>query len=803
MFRNFYFGAATFFAISCPVSAYELSTHALITFEAANRSNLAADSTDSIWTVLGFERLDPFAPWDDDYGAQFIPEISSSYFDETPVVYPAAPNPGLNFIRVLQEQERRPMRALIDRGFITSAVDVYDFERQAVAWLLRGAVREDDNDLKYPLTTIWFTDDDRDTDPHGPLFRAAKHFYDPINNRPLDFEGPCVNEEYGCLPFTSWSMGSIDPLVATNDVEDVSRRNHFSWQDARNNYWYALTLNPDVNPANYAEGRRLLAQQRKWRWATAVKSLGHVLHFVQDAAQPQHVRNDAHSPPNTRWISPGLGPAAGGAFEAFTEYRVTLDYQEATSLGGFPGNPLRHLDESIPEPEVVPRPTLGNYPKPQFSTPVKFLTTRHIESGNADADILARRGIADFSNRGFFTAGTLPGDRECIPPGAFPCKKLESEPTFTLPDETFPASEFESILINAELKIYSTAIGPVPTIIQLEELSASIPDAAFPDFIDNLPTIYDSKVPLLTRSSIARFEGLVPRGSFGFVDYQLSLNNLRYKADVLLPRAVAYSAGMIDYFFRGRLDVQPPTTGVFAAVNQGDGHTVDADGYPRRTGSGEIFGFEQVRLRVRNATETIVESGTDEEFPQYIGAPEGSNLLGDLVAVARYHRDRCYEPDLSSERIQSYSSPGPGPIAEPVCVDRTDYQEISVSAPVVLTAPDADSPSELDNLEPGQGVEYVFDFSSDPIPVNATDLFIQVVYRGRMGINLDDQGRPGNFERDAIAVGTYDAREPTFLTFWNNTDFFTLPAAHGRVGILAFRSGQQPAFGYVRASPVG
>ncbi|MGH8040593.1 MAG: hypothetical protein ACREPN_00940, partial [Rudaea sp.] len=51
------------------------------------------------------------------------------------------------------------------------------------------------------------------------------------------------------------------------------------------------------------------------------------------------------------------------------------------------------------------------------------------------------------------------------------------------------------------------------------------------------------------------------------------------------------------------------------------------------------------------------------------------------------------------------------------------------------------------------------------IPVNATDLFIQVVYRGPMG---DANGQ----EPDAIAVGTLDVREPMFAAFWNNTDYF-------------------------------
>ena len=84
---------------------------------------------------------------------------------------------------------------------------------------------------------------------------------------------------------------------------------------------------------------------------------------------------------------------------------------------------------------------------------------------------------------------------------------------------------------------------------------------------------------------------------------------------------------------------------------------------------------------------------------------------------------------------------------------RTDYQEISTSAPLTVAV------GELDNLS--DGVDKFFDFSTDPIPVNATDLFIQVVYRGPLGS-----------EASSVAVGILDVREPTFVTFWNNTDYW-------------------------------
>lgn len=35
----------------------------------------------------------------------------------------------------------------------------------------------------------------------------------------------------------------------------------------------------------------------------------------------------------------------------------------------------------------------------------------------------------------------------------------------------------------------------------------------------------------------------------------------------LAPRAVAYSAGLIDYFFRGRMEIAPPDDDVYAILD--------------------------------------------------------------------------------------------------------------------------------------------------------------------------------------------------------------------------------------------
>jgi hypothetical protein len=204
--------------------------------------------------------------------------------------------------------------------------------------------------------------------------------------------------------------------------------------------------------------------------------------------------------------------------------------------------------------------------------------------------------------------------------------------------------------------------------------------------------------------------------------------------------------------------------GLFSVIDHGTPHTVDPKGYPVRNDDSKVFGFTKIRLRVRNATDVVNESGTNLPIPRdvvstFAGVPE----LGDpsLVAVARYHRNPCYKPDLSGERRVAFD----GVVTEPAGCGadgtRTPFQELSVSKPVVSSA------AALN----GAGEDLVFDFGNQPIPVNATDLAIQVVYRGPLGL-----------ESDAIAVGSFDVREPTYLTHWNNTDYAACSgawAAHG------------------------
>ena len=111
-------------------------------------------------------------------------------------------------------------------------------------------------------------------------------------------------------------------------------------------------------------------------WGLTFQTLGHVMHHLQDMAQPQHVRGDAHCDAPYPCLVPG-------------------------SLFGF-------YSPSIYEKRVQTNlPEFGNYPAvysavdtATFNTPRKFWHT------NPPGGQASGKGIAEFTNRNFISAGT-------------------------------------------------------------------------------------------------------------------------------------------------------------------------------------------------------------------------------------------------------------------------------------------------------------------------------------------------------------------------------------------------------------
>jgi len=731
--------------------AYETETHALMTNQAYVRSNLNPANGQIIHN-LGLDRLDstdPFAAyWD-------VLVNLPQYFDEPPgSAGTALPFVDAVFPGVFEECQMQEFLALqpgdIRHDLFVNTVDAVGggyFTLPVQNWLVRGAIREDDLGTAVNLYTYAGQRCGAlDILPtSGNYVRVLNHFYDPIFNVSLTcpLGGTCQKS-------VDWALGVVDsfPTPPQMPQVDTNRRNHFSYEDARNNFWWALTKETGLlTPPYIAANRKLDAKERAYRWASTFRMVGDIVHLLQDTSQPQHVRNDPHS---------GFQSPEQQALEGFTNARVLS--QPVGSIGGAAGDYLREFfgaDLST----IVAAPPLGAYPIVTMATPVRFFTTRNYND-TSSTNPSSRFGLADYTNRGLFTGGTLPG--ASTNPYSFP------------PQTVTGANGYTAVPVPCMLP--SPKIFAPPQAVSCTHYTRAIPDTVASSYSsqDVLPAGFTAP-PVVADGVFAQSIASYANGTTYVSQKAVGVEELITTANLTIPRAIGYSTGMINYFFRGQLSVTAPPDKIVGVLNQGAPHTMNSQGYPCAGGSASdgcaLFGFQSIRVSVKNATAAITESGSATVIAQNlastaVGSVTDTNFHGPyLVAVARYHRNSCYKTDLSGEPYQIYNPTPPATgITQPTCgsgqTTRTAYQEISVSKSAGVTA------AQLNGSSP---VEVHFDFSADPIPVNATDLFIQVVYRGPMG----DSNVGSNYvEPDGIALGTLDVREPTFVAFWNNTDYF-------------------------------
>ena len=256
--------------LAVPVYCYEVATHALMTDSSYDMS------------ILTDERL-----LDDLDILSSIQDVGSLYFDVS----------GSNIFE----------RHTSEYGVGIIPAPAKNDPDSLKGWLIRGAIREDDLGTYFGLR---IGGDSPREDPYGDFYRVYQHFFDPtkltpqaqaLNGTPMPDDNP---QPIHSSP--NWALGTIDAFAA-GPIYELGRRNHFTIQDAREAMYRALTgratngsigtdIMPNGNgggitPANTAEAE----QARNAYWATVFRSLGDIVHLVQDAGQPQHTRNEAHS----------------------------------------------------------------------------------------------------------------------------------------------------------------------------------------------------------------------------------------------------------------------------------------------------------------------------------------------------------------------------------------------------------------------------------------------------------------------------------------------------------------------------
>ena len=230
-------------------------------------------------------------------------------------------------------------------------------------------------------------------------------------------------------------------------------------------------------------------------------SIGHALHLLEDMAQPQHVRNDMHC---DSWKCWPVGLYHPSRYEQYA-YRQYLE-------------------------------TNANY-VPSFDNARAFWAT-----GDG-------QGIAEYTNRNFFSAGTL-GTINGLN-AIYPLPILDGGST----EE--PVSQ-----------VFQEMNRPMPSSIAKV---CGQPDSCKMKFYST--TGYDlySHTPVVNQK--ASTDSLFNADLTNFGSHPLYvLNDVNYQEGekLLFPQIIGYGTGLVNYFFRGRLDVQPDpnTEGGYLVINK-------------------------------------------------------------------------------------------------------------------------------------------------------------------------------------------------------------------------------------------
>jgi hypothetical protein len=410
------------------------------------------------------------------------------------------------------------------------------------------------------------------------------------------------------------------------------------------------------------------------QYAKTFRSLGQLMHLISDAAVPAHVRNDPHVPflldadLYEKWVEDFFSNSTEDDRALFISSDFTVDpaiFNKAV------------LNTSAPSP------ISALWDHDEYKS----------DGSNMPDDSNTTIGLAEYTNANFWTEDTFPWN---LNSGNYPHRTIEE------------TNYDEDVWLN-----------PVPEVVE-------------DGLTDN--RIYFSKMsdtegaPFLAVTYWTQYLYISNKPEY-IHTFVLDEKCFEQYAKRLIPRAIGYSAALLDYFFRGTIEVTPPNDFVYSII---DGSATDQK-------------FEHIKANLRNAT-------LDEE----------EMVDGTLVAIARYKRIINYSPDLSVE-IEPGQPKQPNEPLDPS--SREGQYSYSVSA------------QDTSLLQTSAPTEITFDFTADPIPAGVTDLTLQVVFLGTLGNEVDT----------AVAVGMVDLTEPTHFTFFNSTD--EIPNADGSALVPAANKG--------------
>jgi hypothetical protein len=361
------------------------------------------------------------------------------------------------------------------------------------------------------ISLLGYGADSEDTSQDFLPNRALNHFFNPQVNKKIDVSlfGLSALENFTSPDWVlEGTSGSSASFIASQS---------FSYGDAQYYFFRAFS-------ARYSDERDL-------NMGKMFQSLGHAVHHVQDMSQPEHTRLDAHC---DSWpCAPrNLVDDDKSLYEELTDELLTCN--------AFTANPFAAGDSQISCPHlrswsgpwIANKIYLGGYPVPEFSSAREFWTAA------------GRKGLADFSSTNFISSDTP--------------YRIKRGSSFTV-DSLMPASNDLPLPSGSADQTYITEV-PLSQLLPANQLGRL---ARYKDHkisfigVHTKDELTQENVDNSRMASFSIFTERLARPSTQVPGNALSVNNfnLEQRAKILIPRAVGYSTGLINHFFRYRIKV--------------------------------------------------------------------------------------------------------------------------------------------------------------------------------------------------------------------------------------------------------
>ena len=251
---------------------------------------------------------------------------------------------------------------LTNLGFSSDLDEEFELDsvkKTVIKWLAKGALEED-----YAKNWLEILSGDS---------RFYNHYHNPLRLWP---DAGLDNSIYSGMSSLIW---------AQNEVQQTFHMQDQSWRKVREFYYYALIASSDA--------------ERQMNYAQTFKGLGHQMHLIQDAAQPDHVRNDKHLFSYDKNSVLTLEAWAADKYEDLDALKNFIP-SNTILIPTLPDPLTLSLDSYYDENNLAPTALFIDTDQYDVNNPAEFFS-----SGLATSKTSI--GIAEYTNANFFSPDTI------------------------------------------------------------------------------------------------------------------------------------------------------------------------------------------------------------------------------------------------------------------------------------------------------------------------------------------------------------------------------------------------------------